>query len=176
MKEHRESQLGRFPVDRHAARLVDGHLLKIRMHLESPDPERLCPLELLLRAIHAGENRPERDRTRHVLCRLRQKIVDAAHLMRARCGVAHDKARDPGLVLEFYQILRRRRVAGDIHAAVKRADGGRRFIRQLLREDMRVNVRYLHRLFLCLSGAVLPPRHISVFQCNIIPRNRTPYK
>ena len=23
---------------------------------------------------------------------------------------------------------------------------------------------------------VLPPRHISVFQCNIIPRNRTPYK
>ena len=145
------------------------------MDLEPPDTECLCPLQLFDCAVHARKDRAEGNRARNIFYRLRQKIVDAVHLMRRRCRIAHDKARDASLLLIKRHLLRRCRVAGNLHAAVKRADGRGRLVGKLLREDVRVNICYLSHLRLpVLSGTEICS--VPHFRCNIIPRNRTRYK
>ena len=175
MKQHRQPQFRCPAVNGNARRIIQRHLLKIRMDLEPPDTECLCPLQLFDCAVHARKDRAEGNRTRNIFYRLRQKIVDAVHLMRRRCRIAHDKARDASLLLIKRHLLRRCRVAGDLHAAVKRADGRGRLVGKLLREDMRVNICYLSHLRLpVLSGTGICS--VPHFRCNIIPRNRTRYK
>ena len=145
------------------------------MDLEPPDTECLCPLQLLYGAVHARKDRAEGNRARNVFYRLRQKIVDAVYLMRRCRGVAHDKARHARRMLMLYKVFRRRRVARHAEPTVKRADGLRRLVCQLRRENMRVNIRYLSHLRLpVLSGTGICS--VPHFRCNIIPRNRTRYK
>ena len=157
MKQHRQPQFRCPAVNGNARRIIQRHLLKIRMDLEPPDTECLCPLQLFDCAVHARKDRAEGNRARNIFYRLRQKIVDAVHLMRRRCRIAHDKARDASLLLIKRHLLRRCRVAGDLHAAVKRADGRGRLVGKLLREDVRVNICYLSHLRLPVLSGTGPP-------------------
>ena len=122
-------------------------MLKVRVDLDAAQPQLHHPGDLILPALHGGEEGAQADETVVLAHLTGDKVVDVLHLGGGGGGAGHGAAGNACLLLQCKERLHRGQVPGV--CAVEAADGGRGLLCQLVGEDVGVNIcnRHGNRLF-----------------------------
>ena len=142
MEQHRQPPPGDGLIGVDGALVVDGELLEIRVDLDAAQAELQHPVKLLLIAVHARVDRAEGKIAFVAADGLGQEGVGVEDLLRARRGVGDDAAGNACQPVLGRQAVH---VGLALNAdAVEIADGVRRLLGQLVRENVCVDICDLH--------------------------------
>ena len=117
-------------------------MLKVRVDFDAAQPQLHHPGDLILPALHGGEEGAQADETVVLAHLTGDKVVDVLHLGRGGGGAGHGAAGNARLLLQCKERLHRGQVPGV--GAVEAADGGRGLLRQLVGENVGVNICNRH--------------------------------